>query len=99
MLDALAETPPSGTCPATGTVRFSVPTTVFALTAATVAVTGEVTAVVSIANVAVPAPEGTVTVNGTDTAGLLVTRATVTPLGPAAEFSVTVPVPVWPPVR
>jgi len=48
-------------------------------------------------NVAVVAPEATVTLEGTVAAEVLeLERATETPPVPAASVNVTVPVPVWP---
>lgn len=55
------------------------------------------TTVVATVNVAVVAPAGTVTVEGTDAAGFDELKFTTAPSGPAAAFKVIVPVVEVPP--
>ena len=61
------------------------------------AVTFEATPTVVIVKVAEFAPEGTVTVGGTDALALFEARLTVTPFGPAAVLISTVPITDVPP--
>ena len=57
------------------------------------------TALVVMLNVALAAPAATVTLAGTDAAGLLLESATCAPPAGAGPFSVTVPEAGLPPVR
>src|SRR5690348_13001181 len=56
------------------------------------------TALLVMVKVALAAPSGTVTLAGTDTAGLLLESATAAPPAGAAAVNVTVPVALLPPV-
>src|ERR671935_110541 len=58
-----------------------------------------VTALVVMLNVALVAPAATVTLAGTDAAGLLLVSVTCWPPAGAGPFSVTVPVAEAPPVK